>query len=108
MHTALSRRGTPGGGVGPGCRARPGTEVSGATLRASAILLAALVRAVILIEALDHAEAAMHTAVVAADLNRPLLAPPAIEDIRADGSARLLAERRAVLCPDRVRALALL
>lgn len=65
-------------------------------------------RAVILIEALDHAEAAMRTAVVAADLNRPLLAPPAIEDIRADGSARLLAERRAVLCPDRVRALALL
>ncbi|KPI06339.1 hypothetical protein OK006_6484 [Actinobacteria bacterium OK006] len=56
-------------------------------------------RTVILIEALDHTEAAMHTAVVAADLNRPLLAPPATEDIRADGSARLLAEQRAVLEP---------
>lgn len=80
---------------------RPGTEASSATLRASAILLAALVRAMILIEALD-------TAVVAADLIRPLLAPPAAEDIRADGSARLLAEQRAVLCPDPARALALL
>lgn len=35
-------------------------------------------------------------------------APPAIEDIRADGSARLLAEQRAVLLPDPARALALL
>lgn len=87
---------------------RPGTEASGATLRASAILLAALVRAVILIEALDHAEAAMHTAEVAADLNRPLLAPPATEDLRAEGSARLRAEQRAVLVLDPARALALL
>ncbi|MEU8907895.1 DNA-processing protein DprA [Streptomyces mirabilis] len=86
---------------------RPGTEASGATLRASASLLAALVRAVILIEALDHAEAAIHTAQVAADL-RPLLTPPATEDIRADGSARLLAEQRAVLVPNPARALALL
>lgn len=67
---------------------RPGTEASGATLGASATLLAALVRTVVLIEALDHAEAAMHTAEVAADLNRPLLAPPATEDIRAEGSTR--------------------
>ncbi|MFM9499752.1 DNA-processing protein DprA [Streptomyces galilaeus] len=87
---------------------RPGTAASGATLKASAGLLAALVRAVILIEALDHAEAAMHTAEVAADLHRPLLAPPATEDVRADGSARLLAEQRAVLVPDPARALALL
>jgi DNA processing protein len=87
---------------------RPGTAASGATLRASASLLAALVRAVILIEALDHAEAAMHTAEVAAHLHRPLLAPPATEDVRADGSARLLAEQRAVLVPDPARALALL
>lgn len=79
---------------------RPGTEASGATLRTSATLLAALVRTVILIEALDHTEAAMHTAEVAADLNRPPLAPPATQDIRADGSARLLAEQRAILCPD--------
>ncbi|MFF1604827.1 hypothetical protein ACFVYV_46915 [Streptomyces mirabilis] len=61
----------------------------------------------ILIEALGHAEAAMHTAEVSADLNRPLLAPPATEDIRA-GSARLLAEQRAVLVPDLARTLALL
>jgi DNA processing protein len=87
---------------------RPGTEASGATLRASASLLAALVRAVILIEALDHAEAAMHTAEVAADLNRPLLAPPATEGVRAEGSARLRAEQRAVLVLDPARALALL
>ncbi|MCX5097628.1 hypothetical protein OOK36_55330 [Streptomyces sp. NBC_00365] len=46
--------------------------------------------------------------VVAADLKRPLLAPPATQDIRADGSARLLAEQRAILCPDPARALALL
>ena len=57
-------------------------------------------RAVLLFEALDHAEAAMRTAEVAADLNRPLLAPPATEDMRADGSARLHAEQRAVLVPD--------
>ena len=55
----------------------PGTETSGATLRASAALLAGLVRTVILIEALDCAEAAMHTAEVAADLHRPVLVPPA-------------------------------
>ncbi|MFD7283478.1 DNA-processing protein DprA [Streptomyces sp. NPDC059862] len=87
---------------------RPGTAASGATLRASATLLAALVRAVILIEALDHAEAAMHTAEVATGLHRRLLAPPATDDVRADGSARLLAEQRAVLVPDPARALALL
>ncbi|NUK21655.1 DNA-processing protein DprA [Streptomyces lunaelactis] len=87
---------------------RPGTETSGATLRASATLLAALARAVILIEAVDHAETAMHTAEVAARLKRPLLAPPATEDVRAEGSNRLLAEQRAVLCPDPARALALL
>ncbi|BBC28723.1 uncharacterized protein SGFS_000140 [Streptomyces graminofaciens] len=87
---------------------QPGTAASGATLRASATLLAALARAVILIEAMDHAEAAMHTAEVAAALNRHLLAPPATEDIRADGSTRLLAEQRAVLVPDPAAALALL
>ncbi|MFE3409989.1 hypothetical protein ACFXMT_17130 [Streptomyces mirabilis] len=56
-------------------------------------------RTVILIEALDHTEAAMHTAVVAADLNRPLLAPPATEDIRADGSARLRSTSRSCCRP---------
>ncbi|GHE34776.1 DNA-processing protein DprA [Streptomyces capitiformicae] len=87
---------------------QPGTAASGATLRASATLLAALAHVVILIEAMDHAEVAMHTAEVAAALNRRLLAPPATEDIRADGSARLLAEQRAVLVPDPAAALALL
>ncbi|MFF8848128.1 DNA-processing protein DprA [Streptomyces sp. NPDC015127] len=87
---------------------RPGTEASGATLKAGAALFAALARAVILIEAPDHSVPAMHTAQVASDLNRPLLAPPATEDVRANGSARLLAEQRAVLCPDPARALALL
>ncbi|MGI5397058.1 hypothetical protein [Streptomyces sp. CA-251251] len=62
----------------------------------------------ILIEALDHAEAAMRTAEAATALNRPLLCPPAAEDIRAHGSARLLAEQRAHLVPDPARALALL
>ncbi|MGW7258659.1 DNA-processing protein DprA [Streptomyces sp. NPDC054834] len=54
----------------------PGTPASGATLRASAALLAALVRAVVPVETLDHAEAAMHTAETAADLNRPVLSRP--------------------------------
>ncbi|MFI9283226.1 DNA-processing protein DprA [Streptomyces sp. NPDC053076] len=84
----------------------PGTPASGATLRASAALLAALVRAVVLIEALDHAEAAMHTAETAADLNRPVLVPPPTSDVRADGNVRLLAEQRAVLVPDPAHALA--
>ncbi|GAA3493756.1 hypothetical protein GCM10019016_008550 [Streptomyces prasinosporus] len=87
---------------------RPGTAPSGATLKATSVLLAALTRTVILIEALDHAEAAMRTAEAATALNRPLLCPPAAEDVRADGSARLLAEQRAVLVPDPARALALL
>jgi DNA processing protein len=86
---------------------RPGTAASAVTLKASTVLVVALARAVILIEALDHA-AAMYTAEAAADLNRLLLAPPATEDLRADGSARLLAEQRAILCPDPARALALL
>ncbi|WP_181383981.1 DNA-processing protein DprA [Streptomyces sp. NWU339] len=87
---------------------RPGAPASGATLRASAALLAALVRAVVLVEALDHAEAAMHTAEVAADLNRPVLVPPPTDEMRADGSLRLLAEQRAVLVPDPAHALAAL
>ncbi|WP_331763503.1 hypothetical protein [Streptomyces anthocyanicus] len=62
----------------------------------------------ILIEALDHAEASMRTAEAAPALSRPLLCPPATKDIRADGSARLLAGQRAVLVPDPARALALL
>ena len=86
----------------------PGTETSGATLRASAALLAGLVRTVILIEALDCAEAAMHTAEVAADLHRPVLVPPPTGHVRADGNDRLLAEQRAVLVPDPAHALALL
>ncbi|MFC8664020.1 DNA-processing protein DprA [Streptomyces sp. NPDC057199] len=86
---------------------RPGTETSGATLKASAVLVAALARAVIVIEALDHSEA-MHTAGAAFALRRLLLAPPPTEDVRADGSARLLAEQHAVLVPDLQRALALL
>ncbi|MEU6512403.1 DNA-processing protein DprA [Streptomyces sp. NPDC046942] len=69
---------------------RPGTPASGATLRASALLLAALVRAVVLAEALDHVEAAMHTA---ADLHRPVLALPPTSGLRADGNVRLLAEQ---------------
>ncbi|WP_419664789.1 DNA-processing protein DprA [Streptomyces sp. 2-1] len=86
---------------------RPGTETSGATLKASAVLMAALARAVIVIEALDHAEA-MHTAGAAFALRRLLLAPPPTDDVRASGSARLLAEQHAVLAPDPQRALALL
>lgn len=80
---------------------------SGATLKASAALVAALARTVILIEALDHAETT-HTADSAIALNRPLLAAPADGDVRSSGSARLLAEQCAVLCPDPERALALL
>ncbi len=87
---------------------RPGTAPSGATLTATSVLLAALARTVILIEALDHAEVAMRTAEAATALNRPLLCPPAAEDVRADGSARLLAEQRARLVPDPAHALALL
>ncbi|MFE5082868.1 hypothetical protein [Streptomyces mirabilis] len=41
-------------------------------------------------------------------ISEPLLAPPATQDIRADGSARLLAEQGAILCPDPARALTLL
>ncbi|MFE4629270.1 DNA-processing protein DprA [Streptomyces mirabilis] len=78
---------------------RPGTDANGATLRASATLLAALVRAVILIEALDHAEAAMHTAEVAADLNRPLLAPPPPRTC-AQKAAPVCSPSSAVLVPD--------
>ncbi len=69
--------------------------------------MAALARAVIVIEALDHAEA-MHTAGAAFALRRLLLAAPATDDVRASGSARLLAEQHAVLVPDPQRALALL
>jgi DNA processing protein len=87
---------------------RPGTAPSGATLKATSGLLAALARTVILIEALDHAEAAMRTAEAATALHRRLLSPPAAEDVRADGTARLLAAQRAVLVPDPARALALL
>ncbi|OIJ99018.1 hypothetical protein BIV25_10960 [Streptomyces sp. MUSC 14] len=87
---------------------KPGTPASGATLRASAVLLAALVRAVVLVEALDHAEAAMHTAEAAAGLHRPVLALPPTGGLRADGNVRLLAEQRAVLVPDPAHALAVL
>ncbi|MGY1583930.1 DNA-processing protein DprA [Streptomyces sp. MN13] len=82
---------------------RPGTAPS-----ATSGLLAALARTVILIEALDHAEAAMRTAEAATALRRPPLSPPAAEDVRADGTARLLTAQRAVLVPDPARALALL
>ncbi|MEU2588249.1 hypothetical protein ABZ612_36420 [Streptomyces avermitilis] len=84
---------------------RPGTPASGTTLKTSATLLAALVRAVILIEALGHVDAAMHTAEAADGLNRPVLAD---SNARLSGSARLLTEQRAVLCPDPAQALALL
>lgn len=85
----------------------PGTETSGATLKATATLLAALSRAVILIEALDHTEA-LRTAEAAITLNRPLLAVPADGGIRSEGNARLLAEHQALPCPDPTRALELL
>ncbi|MEV5358187.1 DNA-processing protein DprA [Streptomyces sp. NPDC052693] len=86
----------------------PGTPASGATHQASAHLLAALSKAVILIEALDHSHT-LRTAQAALDLRRPLLtAPPAEDDIRAGGTARLIAEQRAVLCPHPAHALALL
>ncbi|MGW7719815.1 DNA-processing protein DprA [Streptomyces chartreusis] len=78
---------------------KPGTEASGATLKASATLLAALVRAVVLIEAVDSLVPAMQTAEVAADLHRPLLVAPPTHDVRADGNFRLLAQERAVLVP---------
>ncbi|MFF0033955.1 DNA-processing protein DprA [Streptomyces avermitilis] len=84
---------------------RPGTPASSTMLKASATLLAALVRAVILIEARDHADAAMHAAEAAACLNWLLLAD---SRDRLSGSTRLLAEQRAVLCPDPAQALALL
>ncbi|MDQ0994803.1 putative Rossmann fold nucleotide-binding protein DprA/Smf involved in DNA uptake [Streptomyces sp. V3I7] len=86
---------------------RPGTDVSGATLKASARLVAALARAVILVEALDHAEAT-RVAEAALDLDRPVLAAPISAGVRSSGSARLLAARRAVLCPTPARALDLL
>ncbi|AVH54655.1 MULTISPECIES: DNA-processing protein DprA [Streptomyces] len=86
---------------------RPGTEASGATLKASATLLAALTHAVILIEAVDNSEA-MYTAETAVARHRPLLAPLATNDVRSSGSARLLAEQHAVNCPTPARALALL
>ncbi|MEU6610302.1 hypothetical protein ABZ922_35540 [Streptomyces shenzhenensis] len=50
----------------------------------------------------------MHTAEVAADLNRPVLVPPPTGDVRADGNVRLLAEQRAVLVPGPAHALAAL
>jgi DNA processing protein len=87
---------------------RPGTQASSATLQATATLLAALARAVVLIEAQDHTEA-MCTAEAALMLRRPLLVAPALDDeVRSTGSSRLLAEQRAVNCPDPARALALL
>jgi DNA processing protein len=86
---------------------RPGTTTSAATLKASAELLAALSRTVILMEVLDDTEAT-HTAEAAVALNRPLLAAPADDAIRSSGSARLLAEQRAALCPDPEHALTLL
>ncbi|MEU6653387.1 DNA-processing protein DprA [Streptomyces sp. NPDC046900] len=98
----------PAGGGAVVSLFRPGTPASGATLQASAALLAALVRAVVLIEALNYAQAAMHTAEVAADLHRPLLVTPPTDDVRADGNVRLLAEQRAVLVPDPAHALAAL
>ncbi|MFF2386981.1 DNA-processing protein DprA [Streptomyces sp. NPDC058108] len=85
----------------------PGTEASGARLRANAALLAALSRAVILIEALDHTEA-LRTAEAAIALSRTLLAVPADGGIRSEGNARLLIERFALPCPDPARALELL
>ncbi|MFJ1839967.1 DNA-processing protein DprA [Streptomyces sp. NPDC088175] len=89
---------------------RPGTAPSGRTLNASAALVAALARAVILAEALDHTTA-IRTAEAAIALHRPLLAAPADGSLRSSGNARLLAEGRAVPCPDPSRlrrALALL
>ncbi|MGW4951480.1 DNA-processing protein DprA [Streptomyces parvulus] len=74
---------------------RPRTAASGSTLEASAVLLAALSRAVILVEALDHASA-MHTAEAAVDLRRPLLTPPADNDVRSSGNARLIDAQLAV------------
>ncbi|AZP14721.1 hypothetical protein EJC51_47425 [Streptomyces aquilus] len=74
---------------------RPGTEASGATLKASAVLLAALARAVILVEALDHV-VAMYTAETAVGLHRPLLAAPATGDVRSSGNARLIDKQLAV------------
>ncbi|MEU7967336.1 DNA-processing protein DprA [Streptomyces sp. NPDC049097] len=66
----------PAGGGAVVSLFRPGTPASGATLQSSAALLTALVRAVVLIEAVDYTQAAMHTAEVAADLDRPLLVTP--------------------------------
>ncbi|MFE2566209.1 DNA-processing protein DprA [Streptomyces mirabilis] len=86
---------------------RPGTEISGATLKASAALLAALSRTVILIEALDHTEA-LRTAEAALALKRTLLAVPSDGGIRSEGNGRLLAEHQALPCPDPARALELL
>jgi DNA processing protein len=85
---------------------RPGTEASGATLKASAVVLAALARAVILVEALDHVEA-MYAAEAAVDLHRPLLAAPATGDVRSSGNARLIDKQLAVNSPDPHLALAL-
>ncbi|MDX3321107.1 DNA-processing protein DprA [Streptomyces sp. ME03-5684b] len=85
---------------------RPGTEASGATLKASAALLAALARAVILVEALDHV-VAMHAAETAVGLHRPLLAAPATGDVRSSGNARLIDKQLAVNSPDPRLALAL-
>lgn len=69
---------------------------------------AALARAVVLIEALDHSHV-LRTVQAALELHRPLLAPPPVEgDVRSDGTGRLIAEHRAVLCADPTRALALL
>jgi predicted Rossmann fold nucleotide-binding protein DprA/Smf involved in DNA uptake len=63
---------------------------------------------VVLIEALDHSHV-LRTAQAALELRRPLLtAPPAEGDVRCDGTARLIAEHRAVLCADPARVLALL
>ncbi|MGW2111946.1 DNA-processing protein DprA [Streptomyces sp. NPDC001948] len=78
---------------------RPGTAASGRTLKASAVLVAALARAVILVEALDHTTAT-RTAEAAVALHRPLLASPADGSLRSSGNARLLAEGRALPCPD--------
>ncbi|WP_393101720.1 DNA-processing protein DprA [Streptomyces sp. LN325] len=85
----------------------PGTEASGARLRASAALLAALSRAVILIEALEHTEA-LRTAEAEIALQRTLLAVPSDGGIRSEGNARLLIEQFALPCPDPARALELL
>ncbi|MET8411724.1 DNA-processing protein DprA [Streptomyces sp. NPDC005195] len=86
---------------------RPGTEASGARLKATARLLAALSHAVILIEALDHTEA-LRTAEAAIALKRTLLAVPPDGSLRSDGNARLLAEGLALPCTDPARALELL